>query len=472
VRHRSTHHPVYLHKSLVPPSRLVMIPPSWEPINPFSSSPSHLSLTMSPDQLRFATEQSSHPERKGVGASTPVQIPSSETDMAPNDLFSISLDSDSLPASSPGPSSLPAIQHELTATLQILTPPHGLGDLPYDMDPTYLDKGKARDTPPILPPLTFPPMSFDICPSPSLISEPGPSSYDSLYAPHIPSCTPPDLHSSTTHGIASMLATSLQRGRSFSNPLFRQPDHLIASSSAPTRVKTESSRSPNVLSHNRSPSGSRQTRSLPSSPGVGVQVPISLDTVETGSCFAPWKREFKPRSKDKARAGSYSCLVFDRVGGGSTGVLPDHYPVYSATRPAVELHSHKANARPYSDSFPLLHAFDVVPMDTTDAFVPIPIIKPPNLFDGMLPRELRLRIFGFLVEIREEDHARRVREDRWTANKASKHKWVGRNQGVREIMRLGRVSMRSFPCSIHGRRIPRSGLQGLVDSYSRWTTVE
>jgi hypothetical protein len=94
------------------------------------------------------------------------------------------------------------------------------------------------------------------------------------------------------------------------------------------------------------------------------------------------------------------------------------------------------------------------------------------LFDGMLPRELRLRIFGFLVQIYEEDHARRVREGRWTANKASKHKWVGRNQGVRELVRLTRVSIRSIPCSIHGRRVPRSGLQGLVDSYSRWTTVE
>ena len=425
---------------------------------------------MSADPLSF-------PERKGKGPSIPLQIPSSSgEDTAQNDLFSISLDSDSPPVLPSLPStSYPTIQHDLTTTLQKLTSQHDLDGLLYDPEPPYLDKGKATDSPPVLPPLTFPPMSFDICPSPSLISEPGPSSYGSLCPPCIehdsPSFTPPALHSSATHGMVSMLTIALPRRRSFSNPLLRHPDHPIASSE-PTRVKTVSSRNPNEIPHRRPPSDRRQTLSVPSSPGVGVQVPINLDAVETSSCLAPWKREFKPRLRDRSKTRSYSCLVIDRVGGESTSALPAHYPAHLATRPAAELHTRQANVRAYSDPFPSPPAFDVVPADTTDGFASIPIINPPNLFDGMLPRELRLRIFAFLVEIYEEDHARRVREGRWTANKASKHKWVGRNQGVRELVRLTRVSIRSIPCSIHGRRVPRSGLQGLVDSYSRWTTVE
>ncbi len=104
----------------------------------------------------------------------------------------------------------------------------------------------------------------------------------------------------------------------------------------------------------------------------------------------------------------------------------------------------KANGRSYSDPFPLPHAFDVVSPNTSDAFVPITVINRPNLFDGILPREVRLRIFGFLVKIHEEDHARKIYEGRWTANKASKHKWVGRDRGLRELMRLRRVSIRSI----------------------------
>jgi F-box and leucine-rich repeat protein 2/20 len=439
-----------------------MNPSDWEP-----NEPTHSSLTMSPDQLRFSTLQSSLPERKGEDLSTPVQIPSTiRTHPASNDLFSMSLDSDSLS----GPSSPPAIDHEFTATLQILTSQHDIDRIHYDIAPSFLDKGKARDSPPMLPPLTFPPMSFDISPSPSLVSEPGPSSYGSLSAPYIghdtPTRTLPTLHNSTTHGIA---ASSPPRMRSFSNPLFRHSDRPIASSSAPTSVRMGSSRSPNEHSHRCHSSG---TRSLPNSPEVGVQVPITLDDVETGSCLAPWKREFKPRSKDSRLRVVSSCLFPDRVGGGPTSGLTDHYPVYFATRPAVGLHSYKANVRSYSDPFPSPHVFDVVPTDPLDVFVPIPIVDPPNLFDGLLPRELRLRIFSFLVEIHEEDHARRIREGRWTANKASKHKWVGRNQGVRELVRLSRVSMRSIPCSIHGRRVSRSGLQALVVSHSRWTAVE
>ena len=146
----------------------------------------------------------------------------------------------SIPITPPGYRTLARPLHLLSETtfttaLQNLTSRHDLDPLPYDTDLPYLDKGKARDTPPTLPPLAFPPISFDICPSsPSLISEPGPSSYGSLHPHHIEhesfSYTPPVLRNSTTHGAAHMLPPASPRRRSFSNPPFRHLERLISSS--------------------------------------------------------------------------------------------------------------------------------------------------------------------------------------------------------------------------------------------------
>jgi len=412
----------------------------------YITSSSSLGLSMSPDPLRSTTERSSLPEQKGKGRSTPVEIPSSGSQVAQHDLFSISLDSPS--SSHPGPSSLPANRNDLTATLKELTSRNDLDGIPYDTDLPYLDKGKARDSPPILPPLTFPPITFDICPSPSLISEHGPSSYGSLRpqnADHESISYTPVLPNTTPDGVASTPPPSSPRRRSFSTPLPRHPERPVPTSVRAKMLNVGSSRSPHDRSYRHSSSDRRQTRSMPSSPGVGVQVPIDLDAIDAGSCLAPWKRDFRSRLKDKSRAGSFSCLVPDRFSRGSVTALPDSYPAYFATRLAAEDHPRRANSRSYSDPFPLHHPFDVVSPDATDVFVPIPIINPPNLFDGILPRELRLRIFGFLVEIHDEGHARRVRQGRWTATKASKHKWVGRDQGIRELVRSKRVSMGFIP---------------------------
>ncbi len=421
----------------------------WEPDNPFplhNPSSSSQSLTMTSDPRYITAQQTSHHEQKGKARSTPVEIPSSGAESTQHDLFSMSFDSRNSPGSShPSISSPPVIRNDLTLTLENLTSRHDLDPIPYDTDLPYLDKGKAKDTPPILPPLTFPPITFDICPSsPSLISEPGPSSYGSLhpqYIEHEPlSYTPPVLRNSTGHGAAHMLPPASPRRRSFSNPPFRHLERLI-SSSVHTTLNIESSRNFNDCSHKLSSDG-RRTRSVPSSPGVEVQIPTDLDAVDPGSCLALGKRDFKTRSKSKA--GPFSCLIIDRVDGGSTPALPHRYPIYSATRSAIEDRARKANGRSNSDPFPLPYAFDLVSSDTSDAFVPITVINRPNLFDGILPREIRLRIFGSLVKIYEEDHARKIYQGRWTANKASKNKWVGRDRGVREIIRLRRVSMRSI----------------------------
>src|SRR6266702_3059889 len=245
--------------SSLPLTTHAMNPTQWEPDRPFphsiSSSPT-LSPPTSPDPL-VTQVQSSHPQQKGKGPSIPVEIPSSgRVHDAQTDLFSISLDSASFSGSShPALSLPPTIQPELTSTLLELSCSHN--DLDADTDVPHLGKGKARDKdgdiPPTLPPLTFPPMTFDICPSPSLIPGSGPSSYGSLCHPRLAHegyyCTPDVMGTSTPLDVAIVLPHASPRRRSFSNPPSIYPGYPIATSSAQTRVEIGPSRGPDVLSH-------------------------------------------------------------------------------------------------------------------------------------------------------------------------------------------------------------------------------
>ncbi|KAG5219624.1 F-box/LRR-repeat protein [Salix suchowensis] len=65
-----------------------------------------------------------------------------------------------------------------------------------------------------------------------------------------------------------------------------------------------------------------------------------------------------------------------------------------------------------------------------------------NYFDEALPRELKLCIFQALVHLHEEDYSRAVRDGTWSMMKASssKGRWVGRERGARELVKLSRVS--------------------------------
>ena len=103
----------------------------------------------------------------------------------------------------------------------------------------------------------------------------------------------------------------------------------------------------------------------------------------------------------------------------------------------------KGKGRSYSNPFPLSTAFEPIPPITTPVYTPAPIVLPRKHFDELLPHELQLHILVCLVDLHEEEHARRERDGKWTVLKASssKNKWVGREQGVRELVRLSRVSI-------------------------------
>ena len=97
------------------------------------------------------------------------------------------------------------------------------------------------------------------------------------------------------------------------------------------------------------------------------------------------------------------------------------------------------------------------------------------LFDELLPREVKLTILAWVVRVQETDHQRLVNAGpdgvsaktksgsvKWTAHKAGlgRNKWVGRDRGIRELIKLGRVSS-IFSLKLIGshrtRRFPNLG---------------
>ncbi|KAF8559938.1 RNI-like protein [Imleria badia] len=118
---------------------------------------------------------------------------------------------------------------------------------------------------------------------------------------------------------------------------------------------------------------------------------------------------------------------------------PDVAAVWYPDNPRVD--GSRGNRRSYSSPFPK-SAFDVVPqVDLEDKFIPLPL-HARDLFDEMLPRELRLRVLSALISLHEADHEQLKKSGKWSVLVASssKNRWVGRNRAMRELVKLSRVS--------------------------------
>jgi F-box/leucine-rich repeat protein 2/20 len=96
--------------------------------------------------------------------------------------------------------------------------------------------------------------------------------------------------------------------------------------------------------------------------------------------------------------------------------------------------------RSYSSPLPQ-SVFDIIPRGSSDVFAPVPFVL-RNLFDETLPRELKLQIFSALISLHEDELQLWKSSGRWSASKASspKYRWVGRDRGMRELVKLSRVS--------------------------------
>ena len=133
----------------------------------------------------------------------------------------------------------------------------------------------------------------------------------------------------------------------------------------------------------------------------------------------------------------------------------------------------RTKGRSYSSPLPLpvsgpVSALDIISTPQLDVFEPLRFDLDSgtedgedgsedegSLFDELLPREVKLTIFAWIVWVHERAHERLTNAGpdgvpaktksgsvKWSAHKAGmgRNKWVGRDRGLRELIKLGRVS--------------------------------
>ncbi|KAH8102388.1 RNI-like protein [Cristinia sonorae] len=310
------------------------------------------------------------------------------------------------------------------------------------------NKGKGREQPPTLPPLSFTPTDF-LYGSPDWPSVAGPSSYGSNFSdptsahstsPDMDiSSAPPSTPSSPEAPIPQIRPRVPSRARSLSNLSLRSRHSVSGLSMNKVKVKLAGSKLPGNLAKKLFKRRD-DPPSTPSSPAsepdilvadaalVEVTMP-GLDVVGQGNCFVPWSRDMKPRTP------LATPVVGTEVAWGSID------PVCRSPRP-MDPHSVRTKGRSYSSPLPLPSSpFDIVPIAPADIFAPITAYL-PNYFDEVLPHELKVQILAAMIHLHEMDHERRLSSAKWTAIKAasSKNRWVGRDKGIRELFKLSRVS--------------------------------
>ncbi|KAJ7292807.1 F-box domain-containing protein [Mycena rebaudengoi] len=348
---------------------------------------------------------------KGKGVSKPMPIRSPVPTSDPHDLFDISSAAGTSSHSHPAFSSFtPSLCYTPIDSIEqspTSVEHDGFSESPLDSSlVTGKGKGKEKEQPPTLPPLTFSPTEFGYghtnWPSPST----GPSSYSSLAPLDLiaPTPPPPVLQVSSP---SSSPGPSLPRRRSL--PTLAASPRAV--SKFRLKVKAHGNLARKLLF--RKYDGDA-CPTPPSSPTESIDTQL-LDW-GSGNCLAPWRTDSK------------------------LSRLPVEFPL------ALEYQSLPSPPGPLSgkgrtQSSPLpFSALDLIPSSTSDIFVPIPLII-PNHFD-ILPEELRLSILISLIAVHEADHARALRNEQWTVVKASssRNRWIGRDKAVRELVRFSRVS--------------------------------
>jgi F-box/leucine-rich repeat protein 2/20 len=309
---------------------------------------------------------------------------------------------------------------------------------PNDTPASLTDKGKAKEPPPTLPPLSLSPsdLGYNID---DWSSTAGPSSSWSTCASlrtassrHSP---PSSIESTVVHADEPPTLTKVpSRTRSLSNLSVRSTTpsmskiriKFAASSKAPVNLARR------LLSRNKADAaGPSETR-----PANDFADPLGDDLmpIETGNCLFPWQ------AKDITRASSPLAGVETQVAAVAAPDVaafwyPDNHHLDGVVGPRKKSHS-------YSSPFPK-SAFDVVPqVDFEDRFIPLPLYA-RDLFDEMLPRELRIRVLSAVISLHEADHEQLKNSGKWSVLVASssKNRWVGRNRAMRELVKLSRVGI-------------------------------
>jgi F-box/leucine-rich repeat protein 2/20 len=138
------------------------------------------------------------------------------------------------------------------------------------------------------------------------------------------------------------------------------------------------------------------------------------------------------------------------------GVIADHSRVNfsplstgkdSLHRPR-KLHKEKGRSQATPATFPfVVTQGDITPTPLAENEVRpgavdnlIKPVEDVSLFETMLPREARLFVLAQLVVVHQEEFESRLKEGRWSVAHASRERWVGKDAGMRELVKLSRVS--------------------------------
>ena len=318
------------------------------------------------------------------------------------------------------------------------------------------NKGKGRELPPSLPPLSFSPSEFTYGSSEWHSLALGPSSYESNYSAAAegdepsfgsPECTTGVLGSSPSSPVSQdTSARNLLHARSLSTLSTQSRASPSNVSISKMKIKlTSGSKSPTTIARkllfrrrDASSSSTESPTTTPSSPlastpdldhdGTTERILANARALEQSGTFVRWSKDMKPRTP------LASPVVETDAVWGTFQTIPrapkptDPYPL-------------RTKGRSYSSPLPLsVSLLDIVPVSPADVLNVTPIIKPCH-FEDWLPRELKLQVFRTIVEIFQDDFERRTENGKWTAKHAgySRNRWVGRDKGIKELFKISRV---------------------------------
>ncbi|KAF9451400.1 hypothetical protein P691DRAFT_663285 [Macrolepiota fuliginosa MF-IS2] len=322
-------------------------------------------------------------------------------------------------------------------------------DMRFSLSPQS-SKGKEKDVPPILPPLSFSEMglNYDQASWPSFgsVASPGPSSYGSISSPTrdmTPSASPEDTAAVRTSTSATSMGGVYIGPSAKRIPSRRRSLSALSVPSSPSfasltmsKIKVKLGPSTTTQSNLARKLLSRKRGDATPDPGVSSETVSLTAATSTSSVVTP------SSPLDPSVAPWYAApLQYDlNMVGPLSFVSPDQGTEKRLSpRPSVLLL--KTKGRSKSSPLPF-SALDFVPAASTDVFKPLPLVLHRNYIDQILPKELQIHILKFFVLLFEEDHVKGVARGRWTISKAisSRHQFVGRDKGIRELLKLARIS--------------------------------
>lgn len=287
--------------------------------------------------------------------------------------------------------------------------------------------------------------------APATSSPSSSASPSSLPAPinSVPISSPPTPSSAADDPTPS----SPKRKRTLSLPrALRRPSRELSSPSTPALSSSTvnlSAPSPNRFTRSLS---SLSTTSRPSS--FFALTPASTTTAPDPSTPpAPGRR--------RSKSGLRMMKALSYIRPSTKEAHPEPVPSLPPT-PSIP-------TRPRSQSAPLLRNFVTPVQSLDDHDPPSPFVTalssptsetPPrvatpvqlrlNLFDFLLPREVRLKIMEMLLESCVDEHEKEVQGGSWRGDRA-RERWVGEVKGRRELVRISRVSLscHNLPPSVH-----------------------